>query len=101
MKRLGVRFDTIGFSDNGQVDMDRWSPPSIPRSQLSSSSPQLLGGIEDVGAVSELAHRHGALAIVNVCEAMSFGLLAPPVPQTGTSAVGTSSSVRLSHWEFR
>ncbi len=79
MKRLGVRFDTIGFSNSGQVDMD--SLRSALDSEVAAvivQSPNFFGGIEDVGAVSELAHRHGALAIVNVCEAMSFGLLAPP-----------------------
>src|SRR5436853_6288334 len=28
--------------------------------------------------ISELAHRHGVLSIVNVCEAISLGILKPP-----------------------
>ncbi len=79
MKRLGVRFDTIEFSDSGQVDMDKMeSAIDSDVAGVIIQSPNFFGGIEDVGAVSELAHRHGALSIINVCEAMSFGLLAPP-----------------------
>jgi glycine dehydrogenase subunit 1 len=41
-------------------------------------SPNFFGTIEDAGAVASLAQRHGALSIVNVCEAMSMGILRPP-----------------------
>jgi glycine dehydrogenase subunit 1 len=79
MKRLGVRFDTIEFSDSGQIDMGTMeSAIDSDVAGVIVQSPNFFGGIEDVGAVSELAHRHGALSIINVCEAMSFGLLAPP-----------------------
>ena len=78
-KRLGVRFDTIDFSDSGQIDMDMLeSALDSDVAGVIVQSPNFFGGIEDVGAVSELAHRHGALSIINVCEAISFGLLAPP-----------------------
>jgi len=78
-RRLGVRFDTIEFSDRGQIDMDKLeSALDSDVAGVIVQSPNFFGGIEDVGAVSELAHRHGALSIINVCEAMSFGLLAPP-----------------------
>lgn len=41
-------------------------------------SPNFFGCIEDVHALSEKAHEHGALLIVAVTEAMSFGLLRSP-----------------------
>jgi len=41
-------------------------------------SPNFLGCIEDLDALSEKAHAHGALLIVAVTEAMSFGLLRSP-----------------------
>jgi len=41
-------------------------------------SPNFFGCIEDVQALSEKAHAHGALLIVAVTEAMSFGLLRSP-----------------------
>src|SRR5678816_4246714 len=41
-------------------------------------SPNFFGTIEDTAAAASLAQRHGALAIVNVCEALSLGILSPP-----------------------
>src|SRR5262245_4981179 len=41
-------------------------------------SPNFFGAIEDLEALSEKAHAHGALLIVAVTEAMSFGLLRSP-----------------------
>ena len=41
-------------------------------------SPNFLGCIEDLEALSQKAHAHGALLIVAVTEAMSFGLLRSP-----------------------
>jgi len=41
-------------------------------------SPNFFGCIEDLAALSEKAHAHGALLIVAVTEAMSFGLLRSP-----------------------
>ncbi len=41
-------------------------------------SPNFFGCIEDLQALSEAAHAHGALLIVAVTEAMSFGLLRSP-----------------------
>ena len=41
-------------------------------------SPNFFGCIEDLEALSEKAHAHGALLVVAVTEAMSFGLLRSP-----------------------
>lgn len=41
-------------------------------------SPNFFGCVEDLEALSEQAHAHGALLIVAVTEAMSFGLLRSP-----------------------
>jgi glycine dehydrogenase subunit 1 len=41
-------------------------------------SPNFFGCIEDLEALSQIAHAHGALLIVAVTEAMSFGLLRSP-----------------------
>jgi glycine dehydrogenase subunit 1 len=41
-------------------------------------SPNFFGVVEDVPAIAELAHRHGALLVVVFAEAVSLGLLQPP-----------------------
>ena len=37
-----------------------------------------LAGMLGFVDISELAHKHDALSIVNICEAMSLGILKPP-----------------------
>ncbi|MCC6589783.1 MAG: aminomethyl-transferring glycine dehydrogenase subunit GcvPA [Bryobacterales bacterium] len=41
-------------------------------------SPNFFGAIEEVKALADLAHRHGALLVVAFSEAVSLGLVAPP-----------------------
>jgi glycine dehydrogenase subunit 1 len=41
-------------------------------------SPNFFGVVEDLNAVADLAHRHGALLVVVFTEAVSLGLLEPP-----------------------
>jgi glycine dehydrogenase subunit 1 len=42
-------------------------------------SPNFFGVVEPVTAAAEIAHKHGALLVVVFTEAVSLGLLAPPV----------------------
>lgn len=41
-------------------------------------SPNFFGIVEDVKAAADLAHKHGALLVVVVAEAVSLGLMEPP-----------------------
>ena len=42
-------------------------------------SPNFFGTIEDVAAVAELVHKKGALLVVSIAEALSLGIVKPPV----------------------
>ncbi|HTA79917.1 MAG TPA: aminotransferase class V-fold PLP-dependent enzyme, partial [Terracidiphilus sp.] len=42
-------------------------------------SPNFFGVIEDVPAIAEIAHKKGALLIVSIAEAVSLGVVRPPV----------------------
>src|ERR1700712_1855916 len=42
-------------------------------------SPNFFGPIEDVAAIAEIAHAKGALLIVSIAEAISLGIVKPPV----------------------
>ena len=42
-------------------------------------SPNFFGTIEDVAAIADIAHRKGALLIVSIAEALSLGIVKPPV----------------------
>ena len=41
-------------------------------------SPNFFGTIEDVAAIAEIAHKHGALLVVAIAEAISLGMVKPP-----------------------
>jgi glycine dehydrogenase subunit 1 len=42
-------------------------------------SPNFFGTVEDVAAVADIAHRKGALLVVAISEAVSLGIVKPPV----------------------
>ena len=42
-------------------------------------SPNFFGVIEDVAAIAEIAHKKGALLVVAIAEAVSLGIVRPPV----------------------
>jgi glycine dehydrogenase subunit 1 len=41
-------------------------------------SPNFFGTIEDVAAVAAIAHKHGAMLVVSIAEAVSLGIVEPP-----------------------
>jgi len=41
-------------------------------------SPNFFGGVEDVKAIAEVTHKHGALLVVAFTEAVALGLIEPP-----------------------
>ena len=41
-------------------------------------SPNFFGIVEDIEAIAEIAHRHGAMVVVSIAEAVSLGIVEPP-----------------------
>jgi glycine dehydrogenase subunit 1 len=41
-------------------------------------SPNFFGTIEDVAAIADIAHKHGAMLVVSIAEAVSLGIVGPP-----------------------
>src|SRR5436190_15420900 len=78
-KNLGIHIELVDYTPDGRIDLD------ILERQLRDDiaavvvqSPNFFGTIEKTHEISELAHKHDALSIVNVCEAMALGILKPP-----------------------
>ncbi|PYS53577.1 MAG: aminomethyl-transferring glycine dehydrogenase subunit GcvPA [Acidobacteria bacterium] len=78
-KNLGIHLELIDYTTDGRIDQ------KILASALGSDvaavviqSPNFFGTIEKTHDISEFAHKFGALSVVNVCEAMSLGVLKPP-----------------------
>jgi glycine dehydrogenase subunit 1 len=60
-------------------------------------SPNFFGVIEDVPAIAEIAHKKGALLIVSIAEAVSLGVVRPPVEADIVSMEAQSFGVALSY----
>jgi glycine dehydrogenase subunit 1 len=60
-------------------------------------SPNFFGTIEDVAAVAEIAHKKGALLIVSIAEALSLGVVKPPVEADIVSLEAQSFGVAVGY----
>ena len=60
-------------------------------------SPNFFGVIEDIPAIAEIVHAKGALLIVSIAEAVSLGVVHPPVEADSVSMEAQSFGVALSY----
>jgi glycine dehydrogenase subunit 1 len=99
-RNLGIEIELIDWTADGRVDLEKLEA-NLRRAETSAvvvQSPNFFGTIERTHDISELAHRHDALSIVNVCEAVSLGILRPPgedasEKRTADIAVGEAQSL--------
>jgi glycine dehydrogenase subunit 1 len=78
-KNLGIRIEIVPYATDGRIDLDRLEQQiSDDVAAVVVQSPNFFGTIEHTHDLAELAHRRGALAIVNIAEAISLGILKPP-----------------------
>src|ERR1700761_4145675 len=60
-------------------------------------SPNFLGVIEDIPTIAEIAHKKGALLIVSITEAVSLGVVRPPLEADIVNMEAQSFGVALSY----
>ncbi len=60
-------------------------------------SPNFFGVVEDIPAIAEIAHRKGALLAASIAEAVSLGVVRPPVEADIVSMEAQSFGVALSY----
>ena len=79
-KNLGIRIELIQYRTDGRIDLEKLEGQLRQggAAAVVTQSPNFFGSIEKTHDISELAHRYDALSIVNICEAISLGLLRPP-----------------------
>jgi glycine dehydrogenase subunit 1 len=78
-RNLGLALEEVGFGDCGGLktaELEAKFGQDV--CGIIVQSPNVFGVVEDIAQVVGLAHRHQALAIVAVAEAVSLGLLEPP-----------------------
>lgn len=79
VQNAGIALEQAAFdSTTGQTPGSSFDLIDDKTAAIVVQSPNFFGCIEDVAALTEKAHAHGALLIVCVTEAMSFGLLRSP-----------------------
>src|SRR5213075_3084535 len=79
VQHAGIDFQTANFDPaTGQTPVSACDGIDDQTAAIVIQSPNFLGCIEDVSALAEKAHAAGALLVVTVTEAMSFGLLKSP-----------------------
>src|SRR5205807_1423530 len=79
VQHAGIDLQQVGFDPaSGQTPVSAFNSIDDQTAAVVVQSPNFFGCIEDVSALAEKAHNAGALLVVVVTEAMSFGLLRSP-----------------------
>jgi glycine dehydrogenase subunit 1 len=75
----GMPLASVAFTDNGRLDLKELEKSVTPDTAcVLIQSPNFFGTVEDVAAIAEIAHKHGALLVVSIAEAVSLGIVEPP-----------------------
>jgi glycine dehydrogenase subunit 1 len=78
-RNLGIEIQTIDYLPTGRIDFSQLEKVMNDAvAGIVIQSPNFFGTVEDTKEVSSLAAKYGALSIVNVCEALSMGILRAP-----------------------
>src|SRR5271156_6856687 len=75
----GMPLSVVGFAEDGRVNLKELEKSITSETAcVLIQSPNFFGTIEDVAAIAEVAHKHGAMLVVSVAEAVSLGIVEPP-----------------------
>jgi glycine dehydrogenase subunit 1 len=92
-----IPISEVSYAKNGRVDMAALDAAiTSDTACVMIQSPNFFGTIEDVAAIAEMAHAKGALLIVSIAEAISLGVVKPPVEADIVSMEAQSFGVGLS-----
>ena len=91
VQHCGIELDTVDFDkETGRVaNLDKLDDKTAA---IVIQSPNFFGCVEDLEAIADQAHEVGALLIVVVTEAISFGLLKTPGESGADIVVGEGQS---------
>jgi glycine dehydrogenase subunit 1 len=75
----GMPLSTVSFTDNARLNLGELEKSiTADTACVLIQSPNFFGTIEDVGAIADIAHKHGAMLVVSIGEAISLGIVEPP-----------------------
>jgi len=95
----GLPTTTVGYNaETGRVDLEALAAQITDETAcVLVQSPNFFGVIEDIPAIAELAHAKGALLVVSIAEAVSLGIVKPPVEADIVSMEAQSFGVAMSY----
>jgi glycine dehydrogenase subunit 1 len=96
-KHQGLPSTLVGYDrDTGRVDLKSIEAQVTEETAaVLVQSPNFFGVIEDIPAIAEIAHAKGALLIVSIAEAVSLGVVRPPMEADIVSMEAQSFGVAL------
>ncbi|HUN86545.1 MAG TPA: aminomethyl-transferring glycine dehydrogenase subunit GcvPA [Terracidiphilus sp.] len=98
-KNQGLPVELAGYDRlTGRLNLEALdSAVSTETAAVLVQSPNFFGVVEDIPAIAEIAHKKGALLIVSIAEAVSLGIVRPPVEADIVSMEAQSFGVALSY----
>jgi glycine dehydrogenase subunit 1 len=94
----GLTAETVGFGEDGRLDLAALEQSvSEETACVLVQSPNFFGVVEDIPAIAEIVHKKGALLVVSIAEAISLGVVRPPVEADIVSMEAQSFGVALSY----
>ena len=95
----GLPTTVIGYNaETGRIDLEALDAAITNETAcVLIQSPNFFGVIEDVAAIADLAHAKGALLVVSIAEALSLGVVKPPVEADIVSMEAQSFGVAISY----
>jgi glycine dehydrogenase subunit 1 len=93
----GLEAKTLAYGEDGRLDLAALEQRVTEETAcVLVQSPNFFGVIEDIPAIAEIVHKKGALLIVSIAEAVSLGVVRPPVEADIVSLEAQSFGVALS-----
>ena len=93
----GLGAATLPFGDDGRLDLAALEQSVTEETAcVLVQSPNFFGVVEDIPAIADIVHKKGALLIVSIAEAISLGVVRPPVEADIVSMEAQSFGVALS-----
>ena len=95
----GLPSTTVGYdAETGRLNLDLLRASITDETAcVLVQSPNFFGVVEDIPAIAEIAHARGALLIVSIAEAVSLGVVRPPVEADIVSLEAQSFGVAISY----
>jgi glycine dehydrogenase subunit 1 len=94
----GLAAKPIEYGEDGRLDLAALEQNVTQETAcVLVQSPNFFGIVEDIPAIAEIVHKQGALLIVSIAEAISLGVVRPPVEADIVSLEAQSYGVALSY----